>query len=303
MSWFVSGFAPRHSAVRAVVRLHDVVSHGAGPATLLLLAVLPCAAVAIQKRAPPSAGRCVLIHESGTSTAWQSDPAACATRLSPASTFKIPHALVALETGVVHPDTVERWDGTKHPNQPHWDEDHTVVSAMRPSVLWFFQRIAPRVGAERMRGWLRRMRYGNADTSGSVTEYWVNGTLRISPLEQVEFLRQFYAATLPIAPVHQRLIRDALNQKGGWIENARGVHQLAPEWPHGAQLNAKTGATTIASGQRVSWLVGALTAGGRDHMFASAVWGDAASVDGLDGARLAFRTFVERGLLRAAGTR
>ena len=33
---------------------------------------------------------------------------ACSTRLSPASTFKIPHALVALETGVVTAQSVEK---------------------------------------------------------------------------------------------------------------------------------------------------------------------------------------------------
>src|SRR6187549_1510016 len=79
----------------------------------------------------------------------------CDTPLSPASTFKIPHALVALETGVVSATTVERWDGTVHRATPSWDTDHTVLSALRPSVLWFFQRIAPRVGADRMHAWLQ----------------------------------------------------------------------------------------------------------------------------------------------------
>ena len=51
---------------------------------------------------------CVVIHTAGTPKAWSSDAPACATRLSPASTFKIPHALVALETGVIQPDTVEK---------------------------------------------------------------------------------------------------------------------------------------------------------------------------------------------------
>ena len=55
------------------------------------------------------------------------------------------------------------------PTQPSWDRDHTVLSAMRPSVLWFFQRIAPRIGAERMHEWLqtagvRQCRYVGADS-------------------------------------------------------------------------------------------------------------------------------------------
>ena len=103
--------------------------------------------------------------------------AECATRLSPASTYKIPHALIGLETGVITETTVEKWDGVEHPNQPKWNQDHTVLSAMRPSVLWFFQAMAPRIGAARAHEWLKRFHYGNTDTSGPITQYWVNGPL------------------------------------------------------------------------------------------------------------------------------
>lgn len=239
---------------------------------------------------------CVVIQTLTEQTPWRSDARACATRLSPASTFKIPHALVALETGVIQPDTIERWDGTRHPEQPEWDKDHTVLSAMRPSVLWFFQRIAPRIGATRMHDWLVLMHYGNADTTGEITTYWVNGVLRISPDEQVRFLRQFYTEALPVARERQRAIREALNQQPGTVQNARGIHKVAGDWG-AARLNAKTGATRIANGRSVSWLVGALTVRGRDHIFASAVWRDDGAVDGLEAARLAVRTFIERGLL------
>jgi beta-lactamase class D len=239
---------------------------------------------------------CVVIYDMQSKQTWRSDAAACATRLSPASTFKIPHALVALETGVVTPATVEKWDGTRHPEQPLWNRDHTVLSALKPSVLWFFQRIASRVGAERMRPWLEKMHYGNADVSGSITRYWVNGTLRVSPDEQVDFLRRFYARELPLNPEFARLVEDALVQAAGTVQNARGVHALTTSWPAGTVLNAKTGATTIANGGSVSWLVGALTAGRGRHVFASAVWRDRGGVDQLDAARRALSTFTTRGL-------
>jgi beta-lactamase class D len=257
-----------------------------------------CAYAFVNANAQAPASSCVVIQTLGSQTAWRSDQKACATRLSPASTFKIPHALVALETGVVQPDTIERWDGTRHPDQPEWDKDHTVLSAMRPSVLWFFQRIAPRIGAARMLDWLTKMRYGNADTSGEITAYWINGVLRVSPDEQVLFLRQFYAGTLPIAAERQRLVRDALVQRPGTVQNARGIHALDGSWPDGVRLNSKTGATRTANGQGVSWLVGSLTVAGADHVFASAVWRDGAAVDGLDATRLAVKIFIERGLIK-----
>src|SRR5262245_26816543 len=136
---------------------------------------------------------CVVVSEGGQSERWAGSAAECATRLSPASTYKIPHALIGLETGVITESTVERWDGVRHPEQPKWNQDHTVLSAMRPSVLWFFQAMAPRIGAARAHQWLQRFGYGNTDTSGPITLYWVNGQLRISPDEQLVFLNKFYA--------------------------------------------------------------------------------------------------------------
>jgi beta-lactamase class D len=204
----------------------------------------------------------------------------CDTPLSPASTFKIPHALVALETGVVTESTVEKWDGTRHPAQPSWDADHTVLSAMKPSVLWFFQRIAPRIGAGRMHDWLSRFEYGNAKTSGPIAEYWVNGTLRVSVNEQVRFLERFYKGTLPVSGAHATAVRQSLDHKPGTFQNARGVHPITLG-PPGGRLNAKTGATTIASGESVSWLVGRITNATRDYVFAGAAWrqkGDRKSV-------------------------
>ena len=251
-------------------------------------------------QSPPSS--CIVIHTEGTVKAWRSDDAACATRLSPASTFKIPHALVGLETGVIQPDTIERWDGTRHPEQPEWDKDHTVISAMRPSVLWFFQRMAPRIGAGRMHDWLVRFRYGNADTSGDITTYWVNGVLRVSPDEQVQFLDHFYGGTLPINADHVRRIREAIDQRPGTVQNARGVHMVDGGWSGNVRLNAKTGATTTAKKESVSWLVGSLTVAGKNHVFASAVWRDGAPVDGLDAARFAIKTFIDRGLLPNGGS-
>jgi beta-lactamase class D len=239
---------------------------------------------------------CVVVQgvESAQPLATRGD--GCATRLSPASTFKIPHALVALETGAATLDGVERWDGTKYERQREWNRDHTLISALRPSVLWLFQRIAPRIGAPRMSDWLAKFEYGNRDVSGPITEYWINGRLQISAPEQVRFLRRFYKGDLPVQSKYLRAVRDGLEQKPGTVENALGVHPLAGDWHH-AGLNSKTGATTTAD-YRVSWLVGLFRAADhREYVFASASWRQGAAVDTLDGARLAVATFADLGLL------
>ena len=260
-------------------------------ALAILVTVAPCLAQ------PPGKRSCVVVVEGGTARRWIGSAEECATRLSPASTYKIPHALIGLETGVITETTVEKWDGVKHPDQPKWNEDHTVLSAMRPSVLWFFQAMAPRIGAARAHEWLQRFHYGNTDTSGPITEYWINGRLRISPDEQLTFVKKFYDAGLPISNAHLDALRGALDQAPGTVENARGLTTLDANWPPGVSLNSKTGATTIASGESVSWLVGELTVNRRKVVFASAVWRSSGAVDALDATTLAIKTFVDRGVL------
>lgn len=260
----------------------------------ILFSLLP----ALGGAQPAAAHSCVVVAEGAAIQRWNGSAAECATRLSPASTYKIPHALIGLETGVITEDTVEQWAGVRHPQQPKWNQDHTVLSAMRPSVLWFFQAMAPRIGAARAREWLQRFQYGNADTSGPITQYWVNGRLRISPDQQLAFVKKFYDGELPVSKQHADRLKGALEQAAGTVENARGVTPLDAQWRSSISLNSKTGATTIESGESVGWLVGQLTVDQRTIVFASAVWRQRGGVDTRDATRLAIKTFVDRGVLQ-----
>ena len=65
-------------------------------------------------------GQCVVIYDVEKRTTWRSADGPCASRLSPASTFKIPHALIALETGAIKADSIEKWDGRRFPRQTAW---------------------------------------------------------------------------------------------------------------------------------------------------------------------------------------
>ncbi|HEY7498741.1 MAG TPA: penicillin-binding transpeptidase domain-containing protein [Vicinamibacterales bacterium] len=273
----------------------------AWPALAASIAAMVSAAPAAQSGGDVRS--CVVIYDAARARTTRSDEKACRTRLSPASTFKIPHALVALETKVATPDGVEQWDRTPYANRPSWERDHTVLSAIRPSALWVFQRIAPRIGAARMHEWLARLRYGNADTSGPIAEYWLNGRLRISPDEQVGFLRRFYANELPLSPEHMRAVQAALVQSPGTVENSTGVHPVDGDWRSGVALSSKTGATRTASGEGVSWLVGALTVDAQQYVFATAVWRASGTVDPFEATRTTVRAFIANGRLGATKRR
>lgn len=241
---------------------------------------------------------CVVIYDVAAGTHWRSDATACATKLSPASTFKIPHALIALETGVIEPNTVQAWDGTKHPNRPAWEANHVLESAIKNSVLWFFQRTAVKIGPARMRTFLERFRYGNMDTSGPPDRYWINGRLRISADEQVAFLRRFYARDLGIKPKYHDVVLRALLEPPGGVQNATGIHTLSTHWKKGDMLSAKTGAGMALEDPeiRVSWLVGRLSAGGKDYIFASNIV-RRGTLDPVEASRQAFKVFRERRLI------
>ena len=82
----------------------------------------------------------------------------------PASTFKIPNSVIALETGVVgDPDKdVFKWDGTTRIIEA-WNRDHTMRSAIAASAVPVYQEIARRIGADRMRMYVDKLDYGNRD--------------------------------------------------------------------------------------------------------------------------------------------
>ena len=131
-------------------------------------------------------------------------------RFIPASTFKIPNALVGLELGAIDDEKeVFRWDGKPKP-RPAWERDHTLASGMRESVVWMFQEVARRIGRERMREWLDRLDYGNRDIKGGIDLFWLQGGLRVSAREQVELLRKLSEGELPMTQRSQRLVREAL---------------------------------------------------------------------------------------------
>jgi beta-lactamase class D len=107
----------------------------------------------------------------------------------PASTFKIPNSVIALETGVVgDPDQdVFKWDGVARSIEA-WNRDHTLRTAIAASVVPVYQEIARRIGAERMQKYLDLFEYGNRDIGGGIDQFWLTGKLRIDPVQQIDFV-------------------------------------------------------------------------------------------------------------------
>ncbi len=178
------------------------------------------------------------------------DEARAKQRFLPASTFKIPNALIGLEVGsITDENEVFRWDG-KPKLCAAWEHDQTLATGMRASVVWMFQEIARRTGKARMREWLERLDYGNRDISGGIDLFWLQGGLRVSALEQVRFLHRLAEGRLPMTQRAQRLVRAALV-----VERTRNY-----------TLYAKTG--SVPSGKdAIMWWVGWIERKGRPQAY------------------------------------
>ena len=162
----------------------------------------------------------------------------------PASTFKIPNTLIALESGVADgPEFALEWDG-EVPEEGFWTEawsqDHTLASAMSGSVVWFYRELARRIGADRMEPYLERFQYGNATVGDDPDGFWLGGDLRISAEEQVRFLRDLYEGNLEVSEDVVEVLKDLIVLEDG------------------AQyrISGKTGTSTVTAGRELAWLVG-----------------------------------------------
>lgn len=118
------------------------------------------------------------------------------TLLSPASTFKIPHTLIALNEGLVNADSIILWDKTDKGMSP-WNKDQTLESAYKVSCVWCYKEFALKIGEQKYKEYLEKLNYGNKTVGSNISDFWLDGSLKITPFEQVAFLKKLYKNDLP----------------------------------------------------------------------------------------------------------
>jgi beta-lactamase class D len=178
----------------------------------------------------------------------------CQEEVLPASTFKIPHSMVAFETGAVEsPDTILPWDHRTYSNED-WNQDLKFRDAFRLSCVPCYRDIARKVGPAVEQEWLNKLGYGNRDMSGSADLFWLHGGLRISPVEQIDFLRRFDGNKLPIS-----------DRTADWVRDI-----MTLDVTENYVLRGKTGSTSPPDEPReLGWFVGWLELGERRVFFAT----------------------------------
>ena len=162
-------------------------------------------------------------------------------QFSPASTFKICNSLIGLETGVIKDENfVIKWDGIVR-RAVEWNKDQDLKTAFKNSTVPYYQELARRVGGKRMKYWLNKAKYGNADTSGGIDRFWLDGGMRITPEQQIGFLVRLYKNQLPFSQRSMDIVKRIMiaQDSVGYV------------------LRAKTGLTE-QDGKNIGWYVGYL---------------------------------------------
>ncbi len=173
-------------------------------------------------------------------------------RFSPASTFKIYNALIGLDSKNLKDENSEfKWDG-KNREYLIWNDNHTLESAIKYSVVWYFKKLALMVGKQNMNKYIKKLNYGNIDISGGIDKFWLNSSLKISPFEQLELLKKFYNYNLPFSKKDIDIVKKILI-----ISDKNSI-----------KLSAKTGSVNNRG-----WFIGYLELKNRNYFFVTTIKG------------------------------
>ena len=210
---------------------------------------------------------CTLVVEADTGKTLRQE-GRCEERQTPASTFKIPLSLIGYDSGYLidahHPALPFREGYTVSESGSKATVDPTTW--ISNSVVWYSQQLTAWLGAERLQHYITRFGYGNQNLTGNagmndgLTQAWLSSSLRISPEEQVAFLRRLVNRELPVTTRAYEM-----------TARLTAVSVL----PGGWEVHGKTGAGYLmrADGsadirQQVGWFVGWASRGPRTVVFA-----------------------------------
>lgn len=179
-------------------------------------------------------------------------------QVSPNSTYKIYDALFALEEGIITPDnSYIAWDKHTYPFEA-WNKDHNLSSAMHSSVNWYFQKLDEQLGASCLSQYIQKIGYGNKDISGNFPTYWMESSLKISPVEQVKLLTKLYKNRFHFATENVNAVKNAMFLSS----SGKG------------KLYGKTGTGRVNEKDVNGWFVGYVECSGKPYFFAINITAD-----------------------------
>ena len=163
-------------------------------------------------------------------------------RLSPASTFNIYSALIGLDSNILKDESSEfKWD-KKERKFFIWNDNHTLESAIKYSVKWYFDKLILMIGKDKLNRYIQKLNYGNNNIK----------TLKISPFEQLELLKKFYNYNLPFSKKDIDIVKKILV-----ISDKDDI-----------KFSAKTGSSV-----NLGWFIGCLELKNKNYFFVTNIRG------------------------------
>ena len=171
----------------------------------------------------------------------------------PASTYKIPNSIIALETGVVQSDsTLFKWNGEER-RLKIWEQDMIFKDAFHYSCVPCYQEMARKIGVNRMNKYLDKFDYGKMKVdSTNIDLFWLEGESQINQYQQIEFLKRFYNSELPISQRTETIMK----------------RMIVIEEDETYKLSGKTG-WSIRDGNNNGWFVGFVEIKENTYFFAT----------------------------------
>ena len=211
---------------------------------------------------------CMLVVEADSGKVLTKEGQGCAVRVSPASTFKLPLAVMGFESGILKSahDPVWPYKSEYKAELEFWRHDTDAARWEDKSVVWFSRELTKKLGMKEFQKFTDDFDYGNRDLSGDkgknngLTHSWISSSLEISPEEQVIFLRKLLGKQLPVsAQTTEKTMSVLPIQK---LENGWTVHGKTGS---SVERNSKG---KIDRSRQFGWYVGWAEKDGKQVVFA-----------------------------------
>lgn len=177
----------------------------------------------------------------------------CKTAYTPQSTFKVPLAVMGFDSGILQDENSPVFSDQGYtPNINVCKGPHNPREWMRDSCVWYSQELTKKLGMEKFKEYVEKFNYGNKDISGGLTTAWLSSTIKISPIEQVEFMEKLASETLPVSKKAVAMTKKIM---------------FVTELPGGWKLFAKTGSGRLKGDLQQGWYAGWIEKGDQKVIF------------------------------------
>jgi len=244
---------------------------------------LACTFAFLFQVTPAWASTCTILADGETGAVFFRD-GPCEQRESPASSFKIPLALMGFDADILKDQHDPVWPympGYEAPLASH-KTNVDPTAWLRDSVVWYSQKLTSQLGKKNFARYVEMFGYGNKDVSGDpgldngLTHAWLLSSLSISAEEQIAFLykmlkRQFplsakaYDMTFSIVPTYP--------MADGWTAHGKS----GSGWQRGHD-------GAIDRDRQQGWFIGWASKGSRTVLFARLIL-DETKIETYGGAR------------------